>query len=103
MKNSKLLFYALIDSLGVLVYISLVVILINSGQKLFGPADLLGSIAIFLLFVLSATITGLLVLGRPGYLYFGGFKKEGVVQLLYTTAFLATIAAVIFLVMAVNK
>jgi hypothetical protein len=102
-KTSKLLIYALLDSLGVLVYVSLVVFLINNGQKFFGPADLLGSIAILLLFVLSATVVGLLVLGRPGYLYFNGLKKEGVSLLLYTIVFLLAIMVLVFLALIIWK
>jgi len=96
-KTSKILLWALLDSLGTLVYVFAVVLLTTNAQKIFGPANnFLGSTAILLLFVLSATIVGLLVLGRPAYLYFSGFKREGIALLLYTVVFLLVITAVVF-------
>ena len=77
MKTSKLLIIALLSSLGASVYIAAVVLLMTNAQKFFGsPNNFLGSAAILLLFVISAAIVGLLVLGRPGFLYFNGFKKR---------------------------
>ncbi len=71
----------------------------NNGQKLFGPVNnFWGPVAFLLLFVLSATIVGLLVLGRPGYLYFNGFKKEGILLLLYTIVFLLVATVLVFAV-----
>jgi len=97
MKTSKLLIIALLNSLGISVYIATVVLLMSNAQKFFGPANnFLGSLAILLLFVLSATIVGLLVLGRPGYLYFNGFKKEGIALLICTVAFLLIITIAVF-------
>jgi hypothetical protein len=104
MKNSKLLLLALLNSLGTLVYVSAVVLLMTNAQKFFGsPNNFLGSAAILLLFVISATIVGLLVLGRPGHLYFNGFKKEGIALLLFTIAFLFVITAITFLVLVLLK
>lgn len=77
MKNSKLIVFALLNSLGVLAYVFVVVSLLNNAQKLFGwPGNFWGPVALLLLFVVSAAIVGLLVLGRPGFLYFSGFKKR---------------------------
>ena len=81
MEKSKLIKYAFINSLGTFIYVVLVALLMQNGQNSFGPMQnsILGPIAFLLLFVVSATIVGLLVLGRPGYLYFNGFKREGLV------------------------
>ncbi len=104
MKTSKLLLAALLNSLGASVYIAAVVLLMINAQKFFGPANnFLGSVVILLLFVLSATVVGLLILGRPAYLYFNDLKKEGIVLLLYTIAFLFVITIVAFLVLALLK
>jgi hypothetical protein len=104
MKNSKLLLLALLNSLGASVYIAAVVLLMTNAQKFFGQANnFLGSAAILLLFVISATIVGLLVLGRPGHLYFNGFKKEGIVLLLYTIAFLFVIIVAVLLTSVLLK
>ncbi len=97
MKNSKLLLLALLNSLGASAYIAAVVLLMTNAQKFFGSANnFLGSAAILLLFVISATIIGLLVLGRPGHLYFNGFKRDGIVLLICTTIFLFIIMMAVF-------
>jgi len=104
MKTSKLLIIALLNSLGISVYIATVVLLMSNAQKFFGPANnFLGSAAILLLFVISATIVGLLVLGRPGHLYFNGFKRDGIVLLLYTIAFLFVIIVAVLLTSVLLK
>ena len=104
MKTTKLLFHALVNSLGVLVYTSLVAFLMNNGQKLVGPANnFWGPVAFLLLFVLSATIVGLLVLGRPGYLYFNGFRRDGILLLLFTISFLLVITILVFGALVILK
>ncbi len=104
MKNSKLLLLALLNSLGASVYIAAVVLLMTNAQKFFGQANnFLGSAAILLLFVISATIVGLLVLGRPGHLYFNGFKRDGIILLLYTVVFLFVITVIVFLTLVLLR
>ncbi len=101
MKNSKLLLLALLNSLGASAYIAAVVFLMTNAQKLFSsPNNFLGPVVILLLFVISATIVGLLVLGRPGFLYFNGLKREGIVLLVYTVIFLLIITIAIFSTLA---
>jgi len=53
-----------------------------------------------MLFVLSATVVGSLVFGRPVYLYFEGKKKEAVALFLYTASFLALITFSVLLGLA---
>ena len=107
MKTSKLLIIALLSSLGASVYIAAVVLLMTNAQKFFSsPNNFLGSVAILLLFVISATIVGLLVLGRPGFLYFSGFKKRELFCCytpLLSFAFLFVITIIAFLVLALPK
>jgi hypothetical protein len=98
MKKSKLLLVSLVNSLGVLVYTSLVVFIMNNGEKLFGQkSPFLGGLAILMLFVLSAITTSSLVLGRPIYLYLQGLKSEAVKMLIYTVAFLFVITTLVLL------
>jgi hypothetical protein len=52
--------------------------------------------AMLLLFVLSATVTGLLVLGRPVLWYLDGKKKEAVSLFLYTVGFLLLLTVLAF-------
>ena len=87
MLNKKLVNYAIIHSLGVLAYVSLVVIFMNNAQRLFGKNDnaMTGVVAL-MIFILSALVTGSLVLGRPIMLYLDGKKSEAVKLLFYTMA-----------------
>ncbi len=64
-------------------------------KSFWGPAALL------LLFVLSATIVGALVLGRPIYIYLNGQKAEAIKLLAYTIGCLFIITIITFLVMAI--
>ena len=92
---------ATLDALGTLVYILLVVSLIFSLQSHFSDQKdtILAPIAMLLLFVCSAAITGFLVLGKPAMLYLDGKKEEAVLLLGYTIGILVivTVAAFVFL------
>jgi hypothetical protein len=102
MKNSKIVLTGLLHSLGVLAYVVLVVWVMNNGERFFGKmaGQFWGPVAMLLLFVLSATIVGLLVLGRPGYLYFNGQKTEAWCMLFYTLGWLAVFTVIVFLSLA---
>lgn len=89
MNNSKLAIQSFLFSIGVVLYISLVAAIMNHGKTLFGKMDnFWGPIAFLMLFCVSAAITGLLVFGRPIYLFLNGHKTECVKQALYTVSFL---------------
>lgn len=100
MNNSKLAVQSIVHSLGVLLYTSGVAWVLFNGEWLFGKVgSFLGPLAILLLFVFSATVVGLLVLGKPAYLYFNGARAEGVRLLLYTVGWLCLITAAVFSVL----
>ncbi len=104
MNKSKIIFYSVVNSLGVLAYIFLLVSFLNNAQKFFGkPPEILIAAVMLLTFVLSASITGLLVLGRPGHLYFNGYKKEGLTLLFYTLACLFAFTVVILIILTILK
>lgn len=96
MRNSKLLFWAVVDSLGIFVYISTVAFMMLNGDKFFGEVnDFTASLMILLLFVVSAVITSSLFLGWPVYLFLNGLKQEGIKLFFYTlTCLIATMFAV---------
>ena len=76
MNNKRLLQESFLSSVGVLIYIVGVAWVFKNGERLFGKmADFSGPILFLLLFIFSALITGLLVLGRPVWLYLEGEKK----------------------------
>jgi len=94
MKN-KVLFYSLLCALGTFVYIGLVGLIISNGNKIFGQADnTLSSISFLLLFVMSAFITGMLMLGGPVWNYLEGNKKTAIKWLFYNLGWLVTITLV---------
>ena len=101
MKNSKLLLWGALDSFGTTAYILLVALFMSNIGKWFGnkPDNApLPAIVMLLLLVLSASITGALVLGRPVYMYFNGQKPESVRLFLYTLACLLSILVIVFIV-----
>ena len=104
MNKSKIIFYSIVDSLGVLAYVLLLVSFMNNAEKLLGkpPEILIGAIMLST-FVLSASITSLLVLGRPGHLYFTGYKKEGIILLFSTLACLFVFVVVLLGIIVMIK
>lgn len=86
MKNLNLIGRAILNSLGVLIYISLVSLILNNAANIFGPMNnkILGPIIFLMLFVFSALVTSGLVLGKPLLLYIEGLKKEGLKLFFYT-------------------
>jgi hypothetical protein len=103
MKKSVL--HSLGHAVLVFAYITLVATLLSNAQKLFGDQDnnFWIPVAMLMLFVFSATITGVLVLGRPAILYFGGQKKEAFQFLGYTAGWLFIFTVVAFVVLALRS
>ena len=102
---TKIIRRAFIDAIGTAVYIILIVSLIFSLQFLAPKEDIIIiPIAMLLLFVSSAAITGFLVFGKPVMLYVDGKKKEAVALLGYTLGILVliTIISFIFLIVYFN-
>jgi len=101
MKNPQLFRQSLINSFAVLVYISLVASLMFYGDKLFGKVgEILSVVGILLLFVLSATIVGALVLGKPILLYLDNHKKEAIKLFFYTVTCLAVFMLIVFIILS---
>lgn len=90
MGKNKIVSWSLVDACGTLIYITLIDLFFNNAKYIF-PHDnsFFIPIAILTLFVLSAAITGSLVLGRPVLMYLDGHKKEAVQLFLYTLAWFA--------------
>ena len=86
------------------VYVALVVTLISNGSKLFGEKDddLLIPIFMLLLFLISATVTSLLILGKPVMMYQAGDKKGAFTFLFATLGWLAAFLLAVGVVMAVR-
>lgn len=101
MKKSTTLIKSLMHAVGVLAYIFGVSLVLHNGEKIFGEGEsFVIPIFMLLLLVVSASVTGLLVLGRPIHLYLSGLKKDAFVFLFLTLAWLvlfAVLAGIILL------
>ena len=101
MKNSKLLTWAVVDALGALLYIAGVAWLMSNEKNILPGHNFLAPVAMLSLFVLSALITSLVILGRPIYFYFEGRKSDAVKLLVYTAVSFAVFTAAVFLILAI--
>jgi len=100
MKKSDYFLKGLINAAGVFAYVSGVAWLGFNNQAIFGKqASFLMPLFVLLLFVISASVTGLLVLGKPIHLYLNGFKKEAFILLFATLAWLVLFLAAIVIVL----
>ena len=87
MPISKLVFAAVRNTCGLFVYVGLVAALMANANRIFGNKPNYLAVAAFLmLFVLSALITGLLVLGQPVWLYLQGKRSASLMLLGMTIA-----------------
>ncbi len=103
MKNNTIV-HSLGHAVLVGVYVSLVASVMNHGSKWFGQTDTAWTpVAVLMLFVLSAAITGTLVLGRPVLMYLDGQKKEALQFFGYTLVWLAVLTVLVFVIMIVKK
>lgn len=88
--TKKLIKTSLFNALATAVYITLVALLMFNGDRIFGSDDnsVITPISVLLLFVVSAGITASFVLLKPVMTYLDGQKKEAVMLLTYTLAWL---------------
>lgn len=100
MPNKKLVLYGFLHALATIVYIALVVLIMSNANHWFGPGNNLIGIAILSLFVLSATIVGALILGRPILWYLDGKKSEGIKLFFYTLSWLLVFTIIVFVILA---
>ena len=99
---NKIIKRAFIDSVGTAAYIILVVSFIFSLQIFASKQDnIIISIAMLLLFVFSAALTGSLVFGKPIMMYLDGKKKEAVSLVAYTLGILLAITILAFITLII--
>lgn len=90
-------FIAFLQALGLVVYCSLVGLLIWQGENIFGPPyTFLGPAMFLVLFVASALISALLILGYPFILF---WEKKELVKALKLVVF--TIGWLLFFVLLI--
>jgi len=98
---SNLTIKGLLSALGVFVYVLLVALIITSGEQLFGGEEnFLLPVSMLLLLVLSVAVVGVLIFGKPVFMYLDGQKKEAWTMLLYTIGWLAVLVVVVLVLLA---
>lgn len=103
MNNSKLVMWGMVDSVGVFVYTLMVGWLMINGNSIFGEdLGVVGPALFLMLFVFSALVTGLLVFGRPVWLYLEHQKKAAVKLLLITVLFMFLMIMLMLIVFALS-
>jgi len=86
-----------LNALGTVAYVSLVTMVMANGERIFNSiSKTLGPIAFLTLFVLSASVTGGLVLGKPVLMYVNGQKSDAVKLFIFTLSWLAAALIVLF-------
>jgi len=102
--SKKLVGWSLLHAVLAAAYIFGVVNLMNNGKKFFGelPEIFIGSIMLTLL-VISASVMGILIFGRPVMLYIDNKKKESLIMLFCTVGWLAVFLILSLLTVILNK
>ena len=99
MKKMHPILASFIHAAGVASYVCAIALLMTSTRAFAGKAPAVISMAAFLmLFIVSAVVTGLLVMGKPILLYADGAKKQAIAMLLMTVAWLFTITVIALII-----
>ncbi len=103
--SKKLIRTAFLCALGEVIYISLVATAMFTVGKLFGDKpdpDIIAPIAFLLLFVISAAVSGALILGKPVMLYLDGQKPDALKLFGLTLGWLVLFLVVAFSIVALS-
>jgi len=98
---SNIIKNAFIDAIGTAVYVVLVASFMFLMQESM-PREInsaIISIAMLLLFVFSAALTGIMVFGKPIIWYLNGKKKEAISLISWTLLILFIIILIVFLIL----
>jgi hypothetical protein len=95
MNRPRLAALSLVQSLAAVAYVAGVGTLMFHANQVFGRMErsVVGPIAFLMLFCTSAAVMGLLLFGRPVYLYWEGRKREAIAMALMNVGFFAVITA----------
>ena len=97
MNKNKLILTSFLHSLGMLAYIMLVAWIMSNAKMIFGEMnDFWGPVIFLMLFVFSAFLSGLLVLGRPIWLYLEHKKKEALFFLFVVFGWMFVLLIIVF-------
>jgi len=98
---NKVLKTAFINAIGTALYVGAVGGFMYFGTviKIGRKAAFLAPIAMLLLFVFSAALTGSLIFGKPALLYLNGKKKDALTLLVYTLVIFFVITFITLIVL----
>ena len=101
MRRKEIVKYAVVNSLATALYIIIIASFMYLGSKgVFGTRQtILAPIAMLMLFVFSAALTGSLILGRPVLWYLGNKKHEALLLFAYTLGIFFAMTVVVFFVL----
>lgn len=103
MKQSEYLSKSFLNAFGTFAYIFGVAWFLSHGEEIFGKSEhFLIPVFMLLLFVISASVTGLLVMGKPLHLYMNNMKKEAFTLLFATLGWLVGFAFLVVLALLVR-
>lgn len=89
--SKNIISWSFVNAVGTIIYVALVTLAMRIGGEIFGKVDnnFIGPIVFLLLFVLSATITASLILGRPIWWYLNNQKIDALKLFGLTLAWIA--------------
>lgn len=103
MHLKKIIFYGFRNSLGVAIYTTGIAWFLSNGEKLFGNAkNFLIPMAMLMLFIISAAITGMLVFLQPVLWFLNNNKKQAFRLLFITLGWLGIETIVVFTILALQ-
>ena len=95
---NKLIQRAFLNALGTTVYVTAIALFLGHASKIFGQKDSpFAPVAALMLLVLSAAVTGSLVVGKPMLMFLNGEKNEAVKLFIYTLCWLALATIIAFI------
>lgn len=103
MKKENILKYASLNALGTFAYVILITIFFYFARLgFFGDGNpIIIPMAMLMLFVFSAALTGSLVLGKPIMWYLDGKKREALKLFAYTLVALFILTVIAFIILII--
>jgi len=102
MKKHAIHLMSFLSACGVFVYTLIAGWVIFNGESIFGEANQFWGVAMMLMvFVVSATIVSVLMLGKPIALYLDGKKKDSIKLLLASIGWLLLIGVIYMVVLGI--
>jgi len=91
---------ALVSAVLAVLYIAIIATVLTYGEQLFGKINnVLSGMVFLLMFVFSAALMGIIVLGKPIMWYLDGLKKEALKLVFYILGFLFVFLVMVFVIL----